>query len=246
MRIDPRTPNVESRIDRIEALLERLTSSRQDASLRASPEPERDSSTACDGTGNYQGDTAFQAPVNAFNAELSAIRTQLGLPEPTRYTTANQPQPSSGSLSQPASPWTSESTTRIQVGSRALPFPSTERYKRYTRFFFDDILPCHSCVNEAYFEAQSKQLFVDLALKRADSTFLALNYAIFACADILVDTANTPHTQPPGWQWYVAAETLVGSRKSAGRANITLIQFFIFEVRDRAVLLWYGPVALNN
>lgn len=35
---------------------------------------------------------------------------------------------------------------------------------------------------------------------------------------------------PPGWQWFRAADDLVGKQKTSGQADLPLLQFLILEV----------------
>ncbi|KAF2104989.1 hypothetical protein NA57DRAFT_51776 [Rhizodiscina lignyota] len=218
----------ELRLERVETMLEKILASlRQDSSLRASAEPEAEQSGA--NAVDFQGDTAFRAPINTFNANLASVRLQLGLPEqqsqPPSPATVNPHESPHQSIRTPTN-----SLSKIRVGLRSLPFPTQEEYRRYIKFFFDDINPCHPCVNEADFEVRSEKLLSSLHRGPIDTGFLALNYIIFACTDIL--TNITPSEQSnvlPGWDWYLAADSLLGKRKFGGRANLTVIQFLIFE-----------------
>jgi hypothetical protein len=201
---------------------------RQDSSLRASAEPDAEQSGG--NTIDCQGDTAFQAPIDTFSANLASVRLQLGLPEqgsqPPTPATAHHHESPNLSIRSPTN-----SVPKIRVGLRNLPFPTQEEYRRYIRFLFDDINPCHPCVNEAEFEARSEKLLANLHRSSVDTGFLALNYIVFACTDILTSVSTSEQKSAlPGWQWYLAADSLVGKRKFGGRANLTLIQFLIFEV----------------
>jgi hypothetical protein len=139
---------------------------------------------------------------------------------------------SSGSSREPAS--------TIRVGARSLPFPSRVEYAKYIDFFFEDINPCHSVINESEFRIRSNKLLAIESVGRSDVCFLALNYIIFASSDLLVDT--TPATEKsrlPGCQWFLAANELVGKRKISGRGDLSLIQFLMFEVSSNCCLVIY-------
>lgn len=177
------------------------------------------------------GESTFQAPLDVFNNNLAGVRAQLGFsPNAESHVSTTSPaQPSPEAFSTPNGGFTSQRLSTIRVGSRKLPFPSEDDYRRYIEFFFDDINACHPCVNEADFRARSEKLLT-IAGPNIDTHLLALNYSIFACTDILVDMSpNDQMRQPPGWQWFLAADSLVGKRKFGGRASMTLIQFLVFE-----------------
>jgi hypothetical protein len=213
----------EERLSRLETKFESF-SSRMGESLRTSAEPEQERE------GDYQGGTALNAPINAFNNSIQPIRDQLGLPShhSPALTHLNQQGRASDAFESPSI--AHDPAQCIRVGSRTLLFPSSQDYEEYARFFFDDINPCHCCVNEADFRQRSRKLAMERTVGKDDVCFLALNYIIFACADILRHSSTaTSQDKLPGWQWFQVADGLVGKRKVSGRGDISLVQFLVYE-----------------
>jgi hypothetical protein len=175
-------------------------------------------------------------PLPALNANLASLKAQLGLHDQGRALNASTS--ASGQHESPAQQARSpsiplgEQTRGLRVGARFLPFPSHRDYDDYVDFFFADINPCHSCVNEADFKHKNKNLRRCTFAHGDDIGFLALNYIIFACADILREIELVPNpSRCPGWNWFLAADSLLGKRKLSGQADLCLIQFLIYEVR---------------
>lgn len=175
-------------------------------------------------------------PLPALNANIASVRAQFGLHDQDRARNANTPTSNQHETpvqqAIPPSIALSEPIRGLRVGARLLPFPSQEDYDDYVDFFFADINPCHSCVNEADFKRKIENLR-RCTFARGDSIcFLALNYIIFACADVLreVELVQNPSTRP-GWKWFSVADSLLGKRKLNGQADLCLIQFLIYEVR---------------
>lgn len=168
-----------------------------------------------------------------FTTNLTSIKRRLGLGDQTLYQTPSSV--SAGDVHQVATPSASasntESASSIRIGTRSFLFPTCEKYASYIDFFFDDINPCHSCVNEADFRARSQRLLASDVVDRRENCFLALNYIIFACSDILVNVAAVDERRRlPGWQWFLLADELVGKQKLSGRGDLSLIQFLVYEV----------------
>ena len=123
-----------------------------------------------------------------------------------------------------------ESRSTIQFASRTLPFVSSVEHDDYLHFFFHDINPCHSCVNEADFQTKVAHLRSGPAVTKDNLSFLALNYIIFACADVLQNIElNQSEATTPGWSWYLAADGIIGKLKVSGSVDVSLIQFLIYE-----------------
>ncbi|GAB7360902.1 hypothetical protein MBLNU230_g0888t1 [Neophaeotheca triangularis] len=225
---------LDARVERLEhamqAVVERLDGESNDriASVEVDGRPTKSYQ-------NYQGDTAFQAPIETFNASLAPVKQQLGLP-PTNSTKTSPKSATHGQQTAEPSPGmaehrdTTSNEAEIRIGAKILPFPQVHQYHWYLNFFFDDINLCHPCVNETDFRSRSERMAMSSSLDRRDSCFLALHYIIFAVADILVDV-STPDDKPrsPGWKWYLAADELVGKQKISGRGDLSLVQFLIFE-----------------
>ncbi len=124
-----------------------------------------------------------------------------------------------------------ESVSSIRVGNRTLAFPLPSDYSKYLDYFFKDVNASHSCVNESDFRRRSDKLLLSSSVDIGDICFLALNYIIFACCDILPAVVTvTDRKRLPGWQWFLTADELVGRRKMGGHGDLTLLQFLIFEV----------------
>jgi len=178
------------------------------------------------------GDTTFEAPLSALNANLESVKAQLGLQDSTRtarLSVSSQHESPDQQITSPSIAL-SEPVRGLRVGSRFLPFPSPRDYSEYIDFFFEDINPCHSCVNEAAFRQSNKKLRRCIFARGDDICFLALNYIIFACADILRNVEPVQQPLPcPGWNWFLAADSLLGKRKLSGQADLCLIQFLIYE-----------------
>jgi hypothetical protein len=213
--------SVEERLSRLEAKFDSF-SSRIGESLRASAEPEHEHE------GDYQGGTALNAPINAFKNSIQPIRDQLGLPSHHSPASTYQQRRATDTFESPS--LVHDPAHSIRVGSRTLPFPSSQEYEEYARFFFDDINPCHCCINEADFRQRSQKLVLERAVGKDDVCLLALNYIIFACADILRHSSVAINEDKlPGWQWFQVADGLVGKRKVSGRGDISLLQFLVYE-----------------
>ncbi|KAJ9613883.1 hypothetical protein H2200_002019 [Cladophialophora chaetospira] len=222
--------SVEHRLSRLEAKIDALVSPQREPSVRSDEAAESPFEAAED----FQGDTTFEAPLSALNANLESVKAQLGLGD---WTADPITSPSTRSdlpdaqITGPFSPW-SASTRGVRVGAQFLPFPSPADYQKYIDFFFDDINPCHSCVNEADFRHKNRNLARGAFARNDDICFLALNYIIFACADILRNVDPIPSSRSalcPGWNWFLASDALLRKRKLSGKASLCLIQFLIYE-----------------
>ncbi|ORX99612.1 fungal-specific transcription factor domain-domain-containing protein [Clohesyomyces aquaticus] len=216
--------SMEARMARIESMMESLIQERGPGSLSTRGSLERDEAVG-DG---FQGDAAFQTPNDAFNANLASVRQQLGFMHemPPTYSDSR----SRHSIPTVSPEHSAEPPTTVNVGPRSLAFPSPADYQKYVDFFFADINPFYSCVNEAEFRARGEKMLSSRAILDGDVCFLALHYIIFACSDISAERAPaSPHGKPPGWQWFQTADELVGKRKISGRGDLSLIQFLVLE-----------------
>lgn len=161
------------------------------------------------------------------------IRDQLGFngEHDGGTTTSVSTRPTNGQFETVVSPTTdASSSSKIRIGSRTLPFPAPNAYRSYLDFFFQDINACHPCINEADFRSRSDKLISSNRLDPRESLFLALHYIMFACADVLIDFARPEDMRPcPGWNWYQAADELIGRTKFSGQGDLSLIQFLILE-----------------
>lgn len=204
---------------RIEGMMEALI---QDRGIGLTPRGsmERDESIS-DG---FHTDSGYPAPMEAYAANLVPVRPQHGFAHDSPDLRPRH------SISRPSPP-SSDQPGTIRVGGHQVAFPSPSDYRKYLDYFFADINPAHPCVNEAEFRTRSEQMLVSTIIHISEIGFLALNYIIFACIDILVDTTPPGVTsKPAGWLWFQIADDLVGKRKLSGRGDLSLIQFLIYEV----------------
>ncbi|VUC29049.1 unnamed protein product [Clonostachys rosea] len=182
-----------------------------------------------DEDGGFQGDTTFNAPVDAFNARLASLREQLGYSDtssPSRRSDNEMTLNSASTVTGAGD----ELADNIRFGSRTLPFPSSPEYARYLDVFFNDINPCHPCINEPQFTSKCQKIKSTRAVDPQDACLLAINYIIFACADILTELSPVQQTRSvPGWKWYLIAEDLMNKRKLTGRGDLSLIQYLVYE-----------------
>ncbi|OAQ87710.1 hypothetical protein VFPBJ_01750 [Purpureocillium lilacinum] len=221
---------MEERMKRMESTLEALVSRLPTGNeSRNSTEPQPP-----DDDDGFQGDTAFQAPLNAFNANLASIREKLGYQESASPRSHEEEMRSAShraiSHSSPTESSSSKSLENIRCGPRHLPFPSKAEYVQYLDFFFNDINPCHPCLNEADFRSRCQSLLTTRTIDPSDVCILALNYILFACTDILVHVSPVQERgRLPGWRWYLAADELMQKRKISGRGDLSLAQFLVYE-----------------
>ncbi|KAJ8133242.1 hypothetical protein O1611_g380 [Lasiodiplodia mahajangana] len=217
---------IEARMKNMESMIRTLVELIPQGSARANHElPQLDEESG------FQGDTAFRAPVNAFNLQLASLREQLG--HPTSLSSSNQRMEDAHTHRDSMSTVTNQSTDALKtmrLGGKSLSFPSEVQYARYLDFIFKDINASHPCLNEMDFRSRSKRLVSTHMLEPSDACFLATNYILFACTDILTDVSLIQNqNRLPGWQWYLAADDIMCHRKLSGRDGLDLIQLLIFE-----------------
>ncbi|KAJ4350421.1 uncharacterized protein N0V89_009042 [Didymosphaeria variabile] len=131
-----------------------------------------------------------------------------------------------------------DAAATLRVGNKTFAFPNPTEYQSYLDVFFDDIAPYYPCINELEFRINSEKMLSAPVLQAHHVSLLALNYIVFACSDIAtsLDAAGTSQVNAPGWQWFRAADDLVGKRKMSGQVDLCLIQFLALE----AVYLMYA------
>ncbi|KAI0098728.1 fungal-specific transcription factor domain-containing protein [Nemania sp. FL0031] len=224
---------IETRMKNMESMIRTLTELIPQSSTGINHElsqPDEDS--------GFQGDTAFQAPVDAFNVQLASLREQLG--HPTSSQSSSQEINRSHTHRDSTSTVTNQNEDSLEIvrlGGKSLPFPSDAKYSHYLGFVFRDINASHPCLNGGDFRLRSRRLISTRTLEPSDACFLATNYILFACTDILTDISLVQNqNRPPGWHWYLAADNLMCHRKLSGRGGLDLIQFLVFE----ALYLTYG------
>jgi hypothetical protein len=122
-----------------------------------------------------------------------------------------------------------ESLPTVCVGSRSFPFPNPTDYQKSVDFFFADLTHYYHCLNEADFRMKSEKMLAGRQIPPVHSSFLALNYMVLACVNIALETQATLHCKPSGWQWFQAADDLVGKKLMAGHSDFNLIQYLILK-----------------
>ncbi|KAH8816078.1 fungal-specific transcription factor domain-containing protein [Xylogone sp. PMI_703] len=217
---------VEARLERLEKSMEIVVSQLPGNQERFSVEPAQVNVD----TRDFQGDTSFQAPIEEFNANLAPVKLQLGISNQRSSSSPKSSDEMRNASATSPSGSTSDPLSSIRVGRSNMPFPNQTEYATYIEFFFDDINPCHPCTNEADFRRRSERLLASSSVDPSEVCFLALNYIVFACADVLLGVSTTTkHSTPPGWHWFLAANDLVGKRKVSGQGDLSLIQFLVYE-----------------
>jgi hypothetical protein len=198
---------MEARMARIESMMEALV---QDRGIGITPR------------GSIEREEAISDGFETFGANLV----------PGKQTAFPFDSPDSRHRLSISSPSGSELTASIRIGSKTLAFPNTSDYQKYVNLLFTDVNPYNPCVNEGEFRARGEQMLVSRVIHPSEVSFLALNYILFACVDILFDvTPPGVNSKPPGWHWFQIADELVGKRKLSGRGDLGLIQFLLWEVR---------------
>lgn len=129
----------------------------------------------------------------------------------------------------------------IRLDHRPLPFPRLAEYRKYMDSFFADIHLRHPCIDQGDFRARGERILAGASLHANNVFFLALNYAIFACCDILLDSAiHVSDSKPTGWHWFQVADDLVDKNALlGGPPNLVLIQLLLFQVSVHPVD-WHG------
>jgi len=210
--------SMEARMARVESMMEALMQERGIAiTPRVSAERE-DAASDC-----IQNDFAMHMPVDS--GMLSFVPTAQ-----TSYVLDSTDR-ARHSVSGGSPMSTTDPGATIRVGNRNYAFPSLADYQRYLGFFFTDLGTYYPCVNETDFRIRSDAILAAPSVQADNASLLALNYIIFACCDIALDTSSSnTQNKPPGWQWFRASDELVGKRKMSGRADLCLIQFLVLEV----------------
>ncbi|KAF1945138.1 hypothetical protein EJ02DRAFT_339304 [Clathrospora elynae] len=211
--------SMETRMARIETMMEALM---RDRGLTMTPigSIEREDG-ASDG---FRGDAAFSMPA------LDPINPALAFMGP--HSMFNQELPNSTQPAIPAlnPPFVAEPSHLIQLGDRALPFPSPEEYQQYLYSFFTDIHLSHPCIDEADFRSHAEHMLASTIIPSGESHFLALNYIIFACCDLLLKVTPADASKPLGWPWSEMADHLLDKKSLlSGGGGLTLIQCLLFQ-----------------
>ncbi|KAH6865478.1 hypothetical protein BKA58DRAFT_222095 [Alternaria rosae] len=205
---------MESRMARIEAMMEALM---RDRGLTMTPmgSVEREEN----GSDAFRGDAVLPVPpLDPINPALAF----MGQPSLFTQESADSANPDAGS------PINTEHL--IQVGNRKVPFPSSADYQQYLASFFTDIHLSHPCIDEPEFRNRSQHMLASTTISSEDCEFLALNYTIFACCDVLLNVAPIDTGKPKGWRWLEMADELVDKRSLlSGSGDLTMMQCALFQ-----------------
>jgi hypothetical protein len=210
---------MEARMARMEAMMEALM---RDRGLAMTPmgsvEREENDSDA------FRGDAASSVPpLDPINPAL-AFMGQSSLFSQESAGPANPVVPTAGE------PFNAEPSHFVQLGFRKLPYPSPADYQQYLASFFTDIHLSHPCIDEPEFRNRSEHMLASAVVPLQDREYLALNYTIFACCDILLNVAPIDTGKPKGWRWIEMADELVDKRLLlSGSGDLTLMQCVLFQ-----------------
>lgn len=206
---------------RVEAMMEALM---RDRGLTVTPmgSVERDDGAS---DGFRGGDTAFPIPpLDPINPALAF----MGQPSLFSQESSNQ---TSSTLSGPEASFTAEPPHLVHLGNQAMPFPSPAEYQQYLLSFFTDIHLSYPCIDEADFRNRSEHMLADPAIPPEERHFLALNYIIFACCDVLLNVSPVDASKPTGGRWSEIADHLLDKKSLlSGNGDLTLIQCVLFQV----------------
>ncbi|KAK4895750.1 hypothetical protein LTR27_006232 [Elasticomyces elasticus] len=216
--------SIEARVGRLEAemqmVAQKLQTQRPDNSHFSETVDDVDSEIT------YAGETALHTPAHAFTENVQQIKERMGIPDGIDKSPRTVVSPHMTLHDEPSV----TSQVQVQIGSRELPFPDQQSYNDYLDFFFDDINPCHPCVNEAAFRSRSERMLARREVQKNETCFLALHYVMFALADILRDVLLLEkRALPLGRRWYKHADDLVGKIKYSGHGDLSLLQYLVFE-----------------
>jgi hypothetical protein len=206
---------MEARMARIEAMMEALVQERGIAftprtSIEREPSPQ-------DG---------YHHDIDAFAANLVPVSNQADF---AHDHAESRPQHTIPGHTTPSAH--SSTTIHIEERNMYLQFPNPAGYQQYLEYFFAEVNPWHPCVIEDDFRKRSEEMMLLPSVPITEINFVALNYLIFACVDILTGrTFPEENSKPPGWHWYQTAQGLVGERKLSGSGDLSLIQVVILEV----------------
>lgn len=218
---------MEARMARIEAMMEALM---RDRGLTMTPmgSVEREEN----GSDTFRGDAALPVPpLDPINPALAF----MGQPSLFSQESADPANPGAGS------PINTEHL--IQVGNKKVPFPSPADYQQYLASFFTDIHLSHPCIDEPEFRSRSQHMLASTTVSSEDREFLALNYTIFACCDVLLNVALIDTGKPKGWRWLEMADEIVDKRSLlSGGGDLTMMQCALFQVGFRVSPTWWPQI----
>ena len=204
---------------RVEAMMEALM---RDRGLTMTPmgSVEREDG----GSEGFRGDSSFLIPpLDPINPALAF----MGQPSLSQDT----PNPAHSAIPGPESSFSAEPPHLIQLENRTMPFPSPLEYQQYLLSFFNDIHLSHPCIDETEFRSRSEHVLASPVIQPGERHFLALNYIIFACCDVLLNVSIAHVSKPAGWAWSEMADELLDKKSLlSGNGDLTLIQCVLFQV----------------
>jgi hypothetical protein len=200
---------MEARMARVEAMMEALMRER---GLTMTPmgSVERDDSVS-DG---FRGGDAAAFPI----PPLDPINPALAF------------MGQSSTMSGTESSFTADQPHLVHLGNQAMPFPSPAEYQQYLMSFFTDIHLSHPCIDETDFRSRGEHMLANAAIQPEERHFLALNYIVFACCDVLLNVSPLDTSKPAGWQWSEIADDLLDKKSLlSGNGDLTLVQCVLFQ-----------------
>ncbi|KAJ4298829.1 hypothetical protein N0V90_004071 [Kalmusia sp. IMI 367209] len=243
--------SMEARMARIESMMESLM---QERAMTVTPRTsmERDAAASEKFHADFLMQIAGEASMPSFPA-ITQADFRLDSPDRIRHPI---------SAVSPAS--SADAAAIIRVGNKTLAFPNPLEYQKYLETFFEDIAPYYPCINEMEFRIGSERLLSAPIIQAEDISLLALNYIIFACSDIATamgqyasmytttqtranirkrtETAGlTSYNKSPGWQWFRAADDIVGKRKLSGQVDLCLAVYLTYADKANAA---YGVIGI--
>lgn len=211
---------MEVRMARIETMMEALIHERG-MTMTPMGSIEREGS----GSDGFRSEAAFALPLlDPINPALAHMEQQSDM----SYESPEWSHPYSQRTDHASS---ADTPLTIRLDSRTLPFPRPIEYQKYMNLFFGDIHLRHSCIEEGDFRSRGERILAGGTVQSHDVFYLALNYVIFACCDILTETAvDVTDSKPLGWNWFQIADDLVDKNALlGGPGNLVLTQLLLFQ-----------------
>jgi hypothetical protein len=212
--------SMEARMARMEAMMEAVM---RDRGLTMTPmgSIEREDS----GNDGFRDEPGFPMP------PLDPINPALAFMGQPSLFSQDGPNLTQSPMPTPGSPFDTELSRVVHVGNRTMPFPGPAEHQQYLLSFFSDVHLSHPCIDEAEFRTRGEHILSNNVVQPRDNHFLALSYIIFACCDVLLNTAPADASKPVGWRWSEAADNLLDKKSLLnGDGDLTLIQCVLFQV----------------
>ena len=168
-------------------------------------------------------EASARAPILALSQQLSALHPE-----------AATELSSSVSTSVDHSAWTplpQPPASEVSIGAHKLPFPDSLQYAIYLDQIFQHVAPFYPCINENEFRQHGLYLHQPRpVLRQEDTTFLALNYALFATVDVLLLTSAAKSHRQANRKWYKLSESTLARIAVTPPADGCLLQALIIQV----------------